>query len=290
MMLLWNAWVLWLCGGPLAGALAVGVAIWLCGRLRWMAPNYAGELLAAAVGLAFPLAATLGLLARPVFAELGFAEHYCWLVFTAAVYFGALGLADDLAGATEVKGLAGHFGALARGRLTTGAMKALLGVPGAMAIAWAAGAWPVWRLLTVAALIALGANVVNVVDKRPARALKGALAGFAVVFVAGYLGAGGPGAFWAAWPLVAAAVVLFPYDARRGVMMGDVGANSLGAVMGLSLALTVPAWGQVVLAVALLALNLYADRRSLSDLIEGRPMLRWLDGLGVAEREGECAS
>jgi len=287
---LWQAWLWWLAGGLLLAGLAVAVALWFCRRLGWVAPNYAGEVLPAAVGVAFPAAAVAGLLGCSVFARLGFPAHDCWLVFAAAVYFGALGLADDLAGDAQAKGLAGHLRALARGHVTTGALKAILGLPGALAIAWTAGPWPLWQVVTAGALVALGANVVNLLDKRPARALKGGLAGLGLALATGYLGAAGPAGFWAAWPLLAAAVVLFPYDARRTAMMGDVGANSLGAVVGLSLALALPPLVQPALAVGLLALNLYADRRSLSDLIEARPTLRWLDRLGVAPREGEWAS
>lgn len=289
MMPLWNAWVWWLCGGLLVAIVATGVAVWLCSRLGWMAPNYLGQTLPAAVGLAFPLAATAGLLARSAFAELGFWEYYCWLVFAAAVYFGALGLADDLAGPSDVKGLAGHFRALVRGRFTTGAIKAVFGIPGALAIAWLCWHGPSWRAVVAGAVIALGANVVNLLDKRPGRALKGAFAGYALALVGGYLTVRGPEGFWAGWPVLAAALVLFPYDAGRAVMMGDVGANSLGAAVGLSLTLTLPPVAQAGLALGLLALNLYADRRSLSEIIEGRAMLRWLDGLGVARPEGELA-
>ena len=47
--------------------------------------------------------------------------------FLVTLGFGALGLVDDLAGDRSVGGFRGHLGALRRGRLTTGAAKALGG-------------------------------------------------------------------------------------------------------------------------------------------------------------------
>ena len=67
-----------------------------------------------------------------------FAYAYIWFTRglktgSAAAYFlvtfsfGLLGLVDDLYGSRKVGGFSGHFGALRRGRLTTGAAKAIGG-------------------------------------------------------------------------------------------------------------------------------------------------------------------
>src|SRR5699024_7654804 len=93
---------------------------------------------------------------------------------------GALGLLDDLlephmrrAGRPVSKGLRGHLGALRRGRLTTGALTAA-GIP-LLALAGAAAS-PAPRggamVLADAALTAGCANLANLLDLRPGRALK----------------------------------------------------------------------------------------------------------------------
>src|SRR5690606_5998533 len=95
---------------------------------------------------------------------------------------GAFGPVDDLAEdtATRTKGLRGHLGALAHGRLTTGGLK-VLGI-GASALAAAVLAPPAGGpagratgraadTLASAALIAGTANLFNLLDLRPGRAL-----------------------------------------------------------------------------------------------------------------------
>ena len=89
----------------------------------------------------------------------------------------AFGGYDDLAGSGGRRGFRGHLGALAHGEVTTGAVK--LGGIGATGLAASAlldgGALDV----TVnAGLIAGGANLLNLFDLRPGRAIKvAALAG-----------------------------------------------------------------------------------------------------------------
>src|SRR5690606_29835916 len=93
---------------------------------------------------------------------------------------GTLGLVDDLleprqrrAGRPVSKGLRGHLGALLEGHLTTGAAKAL-GIP-VLALAATATAPAPGGLVRVgadAALIAGCANLANLLDLRPGRALK----------------------------------------------------------------------------------------------------------------------
>jgi UDP-N-acetylmuramyl pentapeptide phosphotransferase/UDP-N-acetylglucosamine-1-phosphate transferase len=71
-------------------------------------------------------------------------------------------------------------------------------------------------------------------------------------------------------------------DARGKAMMGDVGSNLLGAGAGLAAVIELPVWGRIVLFALLAALNLAAERVSLSAVIERSPILRALDRrLGV---------
>ena len=60
-------------------------------------------------------------------------------------------------------------------------------------------------------------------------------------------------------------------------MLGDTGANAFGAVLGVAGAIYFPPWAQVVLAALLLAFQVWCERRSLTQLIESRPLLRALD-------------
>ena len=91
---------------------------------------------------------------------------------TGAAAFGGY---DDLAGSGSRRGFRGHLGALARGEVTTGAVK--LGGIGATGLVSAAllGGGPA-DVAVNAGLVAGGANLLNLFDLRPGRALKVALA------------------------------------------------------------------------------------------------------------------
>jgi UDP-N-acetylmuramyl pentapeptide phosphotransferase/UDP-N-acetylglucosamine-1-phosphate transferase len=81
-------------------------------------------------------------------------------------------------------------------------------------------------------------------------------------------------------PVLGGAAGLLGDDLRERLMLGDTGANVLGAALGLAAVLELssgPRW--VVLAV-LVALNVAAEVVSLSRVIDRTPPLRRLDRLG----------
>src|SRR5687768_190340 len=147
---------------------------------------------------------------------------------------GLVGGYDDLAGArperARDKGLAGHLRALRAGRISAGAVKvAGIGVAAAAAAALtrrSTGALA--DAVVTTGLVAGTANLVNLLDLRPGRAAKaGVLAAAATV--------GGPAGGLLAGPLGATLAVL-PDDLGERVMLGDSGANAVGALLGLRLA------------------------------------------------------
>src|SRR5262249_16934901 len=147
----------------------------------------------------------------------------------------------------------------------------------ALAVA-AARAWPpaagliAWlvQLFFHAALMALTANAINLLDLRPLRALKGfALPGLPVFLWAAVKDVSTP-EFAALGALLGAAAVYAPFEARRRTMLGDAGANLLGALLGLAAGrLSLPA--QIAWLAAVIALHVYAERASISAWIEAHP-------------------
>jgi glucosyl-3-phosphoglycerate synthase len=164
-----------------------------------------------------------------------------------------LGLADDLWSGPE-RGFRAH---LTKGS-TTGVAKAV-GIP-LVALATT-------RSLRKATLVALAANVVNQLDTRPGRALKAFLAGAALVR--------GP-----ATSYVPIAVLLAPYDLREMTMLGDAGANALGALLGFGSVGKLTARGQLFAIAALAGVTVAGEARSLGESIERTPVLSRLDRLG----------
>ncbi|MBA3365185.1 MAG: glycosyltransferase family 2 protein [Actinobacteria bacterium] len=171
----------------------------------------------------------------------------------AAAGIALIGLVDDLWSGEE-RGVRAHL----RGGRTTGMLK-LVGIP-TVALA-------VTRRPSAALLVALSAHVVNLLDTRPGRALKGFLLGALVVR--------GP-----VVPYAAAAVFLCPYDLNEMLMLGDGGSNTLGAVLGFGSVARITGRGRWVAIGALLALSVLGEIRSLGHLIETTPGLAQLDALG----------
>jgi len=194
----------------------------------------------------------------------------------AATGFGLLGLLDDLAGDASSKGFAGHLRALGQARLTTGAVKLFGGGAVAVLVASAGSDERPGRLLADAALIALAANLANLLDRAPGRVAKVALV--AAVPVA--LAAGVDDRLVGPVVVVGATVALLWPDLREQLMLGDTGANVLGATLGLAVVLTTAASTRTVVLLVVLALNLLSEKVSFSRVIDRTPPLRALDRLG----------
>jgi drug/metabolite transporter (DMT)-like permease len=94
-----------------------------------------------------------------------------------------------------------------------------------------------------------------------------------------------PAVGWALLPFACAAACLFGPDRRRQAMLGDVGANALGALLGLTLAVLLPTRAQEIVAALVLAASLWADKHSLTEFIDRNPLLRWSDRLGLPKED-----
>ncbi len=186
---------------------------------------------------------------------------------------------DDLRGSGARHGFRGHLGALARGEVTTGAVKiAGIGATGLAAGTLLGGisarTGSVTDLVVNAGLAAGGANLLNLFDLRPGRAIKVTLAAgtvLAVVSPAGTLAAAAP---------VGAALAMLPEDLGERAMLGDAGANALGAMLGAGAAATLPRKARVAVLAAIVGLTAASEVVSFTRLIERTPPLHWLDMLG----------
>src|ERR1039458_4509085 len=248
--------------------------------------NYRGRPLPCPFGVLTLVAVLIALVPLMLLEKLASVEIFHAEALPIAVYalgVMALGLIDDTLGESAAaqpgrtlqRGWRGHGAAALRGEFSTGALKA----GGSLGLALftmsylglSNGRW----LLAVAVLV-LATNVFNLLDLRPGRATK--------VFVV--LGAGlGIGAaevrtLWSLGLFAGPALVAGFYDLRERAMLGDTGANLLGALAGLWLVLVLSGTGQLVALFLLLAVTLYGELRSISELVERIPGLRELDSWG----------
>jgi UDP-GlcNAc:undecaprenyl-phosphate/decaprenyl-phosphate GlcNAc-1-phosphate transferase len=273
-----------LIGGAMVAAVAVPPTFALLRRLGHERQNFEGRRLLHSGGLALMPAPLLALWLSP-----GPDDRVLPAAAT-LLLFALLGLADDLWGSRAVGGLRGHLGALLQGRVTTGAVKALGGSAGALLTgAWLQGALPAgevellaWggRSLLAAVLIALSANALNLLDLRPLRSLKGFWTAALPLWAWG-LTAGAPDRVVAALgALLGASIVYATREARRQTMLGDAGANMLGAFLGLTAAVLLPWPAQAAVAALLVAFHLYTEGHSFSAWIEAHPTARRIDEWG----------
>jgi UDP-GlcNAc:undecaprenyl-phosphate GlcNAc-1-phosphate transferase len=199
----------------------------------------------------------------------------------------AFGCYDDLAGSGDRRGFRGHLGALARGEVTTGAVKlAGIGATGFAAATLLGG--PPTDIVINTGLTAGGANLLNLFDLRPGRAIKVALAGGAL------LGAGTPGpargtACRAVAAPAGAALAMLPEDLAERAMLGDAGANALGGMLGAAAAAGLPRPARVALLAGIAGLTAASEVVSFTKVIERTPPLRWLDMLGRRPASGPAA-
>jgi hypothetical protein len=248
------------------------------GAATWQRKNHRGETLTLLEGPAYAAAAAAGSLLAP-----GVPVRLRAAGALAAAGAGAFGAVDDLGERTASKGLKGHLGALRRGEVTTGGLK-ILGI-GATGLAAAALAVPrragasapghAAEVVAAGALVAGTANLLNLFDLRPGRALK-------VAILLGAPAAAGrdhPAAALAA-AACGPAVALLPDDLAERAMLGDTGANAAGALLGTALAARLGPRGRLATLAVVTGLTLASEKVSFTKVIAATPGLRELDALG----------
>jgi UDP-GlcNAc:undecaprenyl-phosphate GlcNAc-1-phosphate transferase len=244
--------------------------------------NYRGRALPCPFGVLSLVAALLALIPLTLLARLASARVFHPELLAVAVYalgILALGLIDDtLAGEQQrqsARGWRGHGSAALRGELTTGTLKAA-GSLGLALLATSYLSLSNGRWLLASGVLVLATNAFNLLDLRPGRATK-----VFVLLGAGLtIGSADLRPLWALGLFVGPALVAGAYDLRERAMLGDTGANLLGALAGLWLVLTLSGTGQLIALALLVVITVYGELRSISTLIERTPGLRQLDALG----------
>lgn len=236
------------------------------GSVRWARANYAGDTVTLLAGPAV----VAGLAVGTVVADtLPWARRIALASLITGI--GAVGAYDDLHGAAGIKGLRGHLRALGSGEVTSGTVKFAV-IPAAGVSAAVLLGRGRSTVLLDGALVATTANLVNLLDLRPGRALK-----VVVVPCAAALGSAGG---QLAAPTLGACAAALPEDLAGRAMLGDCGANALGAAVGCLVVSAVPTPWRVLALAAVSALTLASERVSFTAVIERHPVLSRIDAWG----------
>ncbi|MGN6794405.1 MAG: hypothetical protein ACTHJW_18625 [Streptosporangiaceae bacterium] len=254
------------------------------GEKKWTRTNHRGEAVTLLEGPAVTIGAVGAALAAP-----GLDARTRLALGVAGAGAGAVGCYDDLAGSSDQRGFSGHLTALAKGELTTGAVKIVgIGVAGLAAAMLLdcrdngrGGSGPKTSALGRAAdlainagLVAGSANLINLFDLRPGRAAKVSLLSSLA------LGMLGPRTRAEVAAPAGAVVVLLPEDLAERAMLGDCGANAVGAMIGVAAATSLNRPERVVILASIAALTAASEKVSFTKIIARTPALNWLDMLG----------
>lgn len=125
-----------------------------------------------------------------------------------------------------------------------------------------------------AALIAGTANIINLLDLRPGRALKATLGVSVPVLCLS------PDARIAGGALIGSCCAALPSDLSGETMLGDLGANAIGAHLGVLVAHRASLPVKLAALGVVSALTLASERFSFSEVIENTPLLKFIDELG----------
>ncbi len=243
--------------------------------------NYRGRIVPTAAGIFIVVALLLVEGGRAVLGALGVGgESGLSLarseVLFAVFGFGFLGLVDDLVAVGSDRGFRGHLRALGEGRVTTGWLKLVGGLCIAVVLVATPGFKSGRTLLVDGVLIALAANLGNLLDRAPGRTIKASLVMYVpLAFVLGQSAIG-----VAIAPVMGAAFGLLGDDLRERVMLGDTGANVIGAVLGLAVVLGTEETTRLVVMLVLVALNVAAELVSFTSVIDRVAPLRAIDRAG----------
>ncbi len=275
--------------GAVLGAL-FGWQLWsglrdMFDRPVFLRDNYRGVQLPTAVGLVLPLAvfcttAVVVLVAAIGPDAPGPAQRSLTWTAMAAAGFSLLGVVDDVAVDQGTSGYRGHVRALLSGRMSAGSLKMIAGPAIAIvAVHPVSGGSFTW-LLVDGAVVALAANLANLFDRAPGRVTKVSILCGAALTIGTAATVGIPYDVTGMVVVVAAACGILVPELRERLMLGDAGANPLGASLGLAVVISQSQSVRIGVLVGLLAMNLISERVSFSAVIASVAPLRWVDGLG----------
>jgi UDP-GlcNAc:undecaprenyl-phosphate GlcNAc-1-phosphate transferase len=229
------------------------------GEKVFSAPNYQSKRVLNSAGVWLSLSTIVGSL--PLF--IWYRDLALLWLFSLSITF--LGLLDDLF-LEKTKGIRGHLQRLRSGVITTGVIKLgyILLISFGLALLTQRTNW-----YLDAFLLSIFANTVNTLDTRPNRA--NFFFGIMLLLVSIFTWDNPITVY--SYVVAGSLIVLFPYEKREKTMLGDSGANLLGAIIGLNL------WGlslgfRIVLAILALIWQIFADNFSLNRIIDSKRKIK----------------
>lgn len=232
--------------------------------------NYRGKNLINGAGFVLLLPCLVGLIFIFLLNKKLIYILYCLVLIILAL----TGLLDDSLGQVSTKGLAGHLKALFKGQLSTGIIKAILGLVVGMMVSLFKYTKLIELFIDIL-VFSLSVNYINLLDLRPGRAIKTYFLSSALVLLMAK--------FHEPFMFLSIYVSLILYiggEMKELYMLGDTGANLLGASLGFYTVMNLPLSAKGFLAIVQILIHIFAECYSISKIIDRLPSLRLIDRLG----------
>ena len=236
--------------------------------------NYKEEEIPTSMGLLFIIVQTftvgiIGLLNSKDFA------YHLLLYLVGLIFMALVGLFDDLVGDKNVKGFKGHITSFFKGTLTSGGLKAGVGLLVSLLISTYISKGVI-EIVVNTLVISLFTNLLNLFDLRPGRAGKVFIL---ILFI--LLMTSNTNEFdFILYSFLGILIRYLPMDLKAKAMMGDIGSNALGISLGVYCAMTHDLKSKIVYLTILIGIHMISEFVSFSNIIEKNKFLRFIDKLG----------
>ena len=237
-------------------------------------PNYKKDMIPVSMGIVFlPMLIINAIILAYFTTNFKDMLHIFIFLFGLVSMFFA-GILDDIIGNRDVSGLKGHFKSLLNGKLTTGGFKALFGGFIGLVISIAISK-NIYDIVINTLIIALSTNLMNLLDLRPGRAIKGYL--LISIVLLSTLGEYTRNLLLLIFPNV---IAYFNQDLKAKAMMGDTGSNVLGISIGILFVMGYSLKVRLIWLAFLIFIHILTEKYSLTKIIESNKFLNFIDKLG----------
>ena len=237
-------------------------------------PNYKKDMIPVSMGIVFlPMLIINAIILAYFTTNFKDMLHIFIFLFGLVSMFFA-GILDDIIGNRDVSGLKGHFKSLLNGKLTTGGFKAFFGGFIGLVISIAISK-NIYDIVINTLIIALSTNLMNLLDLRPGRAIKGYLVISIVLLFT--LGEYTRNLLLLIFPNV---IAYFNQDLKAKAMMGDTGSNVLGISIGILFVMGYSLKVRLIWLAFLIFIHILTEKYSLTKIIGSNKFLNFIDKLG----------
>lgn len=237
-------------------------------------PNYKKDMIPVSMGIVFLPMLIINAIILAYFTTNFKDMLYIFIFLFGLVSMFFAGILDDIIGNRDVSGLKGHFKSLLNGKLTTGGFKALFGGFIGIVISISISK-NIYDIVINTLIIALSTNLMNLLDLRPGRAIKGYLVISTVLLFT--LGGYTRNLLLLILPNV---VAYFNQDLKAKAMMGDTGSNVLGISIGILFVMGYSLNVRLIWLAFLIFIHILTEKYSLTKIIENNKFLNFIDKLG----------